>query len=130
MSEIRLNRSGRLIAALADEQERWEDLMMGFEAKIGNLIGDSLIAAGALAYLGAFTQSYRQELIGVWLKKFTDENINITPNFTLVKVLADSYQICLWNSFGLPRDIVSTENALLVTQARRWPLMIDPQEQV
>lgn len=35
----------------------------------------------------------------------------------------------MWNSFGLPRDTVSTENAILVTQAGRWPLMIDPQEQ-
>lgn len=35
----------------------------------------------------------------------------------------------MWNSCGLPRDRVSTENAILVTQAGRWPLMIDPQEQ-
>lgn len=35
----------------------------------------------------------------------------------------------MWNACGLPRDTVSTENAILVTQAGRWPLMIDPQEQ-
>jgi len=35
----------------------------------------------------------------------------------------------MWNSFGLPRDTVSTENAILVTQGGRWPLMVDPQEQ-
>lgn len=35
----------------------------------------------------------------------------------------------MWNTCGLPRDRVSTENAILVTKAERWPLMIDPQEQ-
>ena len=34
-----------------------------------------------------------------------------------------------WNTDGLPRDDFSTENAILVTKGRRWPLMIDPQEQ-
>lgn len=130
LSEARLSRSGRLITALSDEQERWEELMKGFENKITNLIGDCLIAAGALAYLGAFTQLYRQNLFDMWLKKCNSENIAITENFSLIGALADSYQIRIWNTFGLPRDQMSTENALLVTQARRWPLMIDPQEQV
>lgn len=48
---------------------------------------------------------------------------------SLISVLADPYDIRMWNSYGLPRDSVSTENAILVTQAGRWPLMIDPQEQ-
>eukprot|EP00731_Ephydatia_muelleri_P009184 Em0004g1522a len=44
-------------------------------------------------------------------------------------VLADPYEIRQWNECGLPWDNVSTENAVLVTRGRRWPLMIDPQEQ-
>lgn len=48
---------------------------------------------------------------------------------SLITILADPYDIRTWNACGLPRDNVSTENAILVTQASRWPLMIDPQEQ-
>lgn len=44
-------------------------------------------------------------------------------------MLADPYEIRQWNECGLPWDNVSTENAVLVTRGRRWPLMIDPQEQ-
>lgn len=44
--------------------------------------------------------------------------------------MADSYTVRQWNSQGLPRDAVSTENGILVTKAGRWPLTIDPQEQV
>lgn len=43
--------------------------------------------------------------------------------------MADPYEIRMWNTFGLPRDNISTENAVLVTKSQRWPLMIDPQEQ-
>lgn len=43
--------------------------------------------------------------------------------------MGDPYVIRMWNTFGLPRDLVSTENGILVTEAGRWPLMIDPQEQ-
>jgi dynein heavy chain len=34
-----------------------------------------------------------------------------------------------WNIAGLPTDNFSTENAIIVKNARRWPLMIDPQGQ-
>ena len=49
---------------------------------------------------------------------------------TLESVLADPFEIRQWNADGLPRDQLSVENAILVTRGRRWPLMIDPQEQV
>ena len=101
-----------------------------FDRQIKNLIGDTLVAAGFLAYLGAFTSEYREELLTVWLKGCEEQGIETTANFSLISILAEPYTIRIWNSFGLPRDQVSTENAVLVTQAERWPLMIDPQEQV
>ena len=51
-------------------------------------------------------------------------------HFSMINVLADNLEIWQWNSDGLPRDTVSTENAVLVTRGWRWPFMIDPQEQV
>ena len=54
----------------------------------------------------------------------------LLSGMTVINVLADNFEIRQWNSDGLPKDQVSTENAILVTRGRRWPLMIDPQEQV
>lgn len=54
---------------------------------------------------------------------------NFYTIFSLIAVLADPYEIRMWNTYGLPRDNISTENAVLVTKSQRWPLMIDPQEQ-
>ncbi|KAK6961851.1 dynein heavy chain 6 axonemal, partial [Biomphalaria glabrata] len=64
-----------------------------------------------------------------WTKRLIELQIPATENMTLVSVLADIYEIRQWNADGLPRDAVSIENAVLVTKGRRWPLMIDPQEQ-
>ncbi len=88
------------------------------------------MAAACVAYYGAFTSTYRQELVEYWTKRCQDLQIPVSPSMSLVKVLADPFEIRQWNTEGLPRDQVSTENAILVTRGRRWPLMIDPQDQI
>ncbi|XP_043489610.1 dynein axonemal heavy chain 6 [Polistes fuscatus] len=127
--EARLNRSGRLTSALRDEKQRWQTMTEEFDKQMLNITGDTLIASGALAYLGAFTNIYREELMGTWISRCRDLQIKITTNYNLINTLADPYEIRLWNVHGLPRDQISTENAIIVMQANRWPLMIDPQEQ-
>jgi dynein heavy chain, axonemal len=44
-------------------------------------------------------------------------------------LLTDDAQIAVWNNEGLPSDRMSTENATILTNSQRWPLMIDPQLQ-
>lgn len=45
-------------------------------------------------------------------------------------MLTDDAQIATWNNEGLPSDRMSTENATILCNCERWPLMIDPQLQV
>ena len=70
------------------------------------------------------------QLLNQWIQHCKELQIPISEDFSMINVLADNFEIRQWNSDGLPRDTVSTENAVLVTRGRRWPLMIDPQEQV
>lgn len=42
-------------------------------------------------------------------------------------MLTDDAQVASWNNEGLPTDTMSTENATILTNSARWPLMIDPQ---
>ncbi|XP_061490002.1 dynein axonemal heavy chain 6 isoform X2 [Rhineura floridana] len=129
LTQARLNRAGKLTAALGDEQVRWEESILNFEAEISNITGNVFIAAACVAYYGAFTAHYRQLLIDCWIKQCQDLDIPISPDFSLINILGDPYEIRQWNTDGLPRDYVSTENGILVTRGRRWPLMIDPQDQ-
>ena len=64
------------------------------------------------------------------MERCSELKIPVSDDFSVINTLATNYEIRQWNTDGLPRDNVSTENAVLVTRGRRWPLMIDPQEQV
>ncbi|KAL9959258.1 hypothetical protein ACROYT_G032565 [Oculina patagonica] len=125
----RLKRASKLTTALGDEQGRWTENVAAFELEIGNVVGNVFVAAACVAYFGAFTSLYRHELISSWIERCKDLGIPVSDDFSLINVLADPYEIRQWNADGLPRDSVSIENAILVTRGRRWPLMIDPQDQ-
>uniref|UniRef100_A0A8K9XJ36 Dynein, axonemal, heavy chain 6 n=1 Tax=Oncorhynchus mykiss TaxID=8022 RepID=A0A8K9XJ36_ONCMY len=129
LTEARLGRAGKLTAALGDEQVRWQESIELFEQEIHNVVGNVFIAAACVAYYGAFTMHYRQLLIDQWIVRCQELGIPISASFSLINILGDPYEIRLWNAEGLPRDTVSTENGILVTRGRRWPLMIDPQDQ-
>ncbi|XP_058822007.1 dynein axonemal heavy chain 6 [Topomyia yanbarensis] len=129
LTTTRLNRAGRLTSALADEEIRWRDTVQELTAEQFAVPGDVLVASAYVAYLGAFPMSYRRELSIKWVEECRNLNIPSSASFDLVKILGDSFQIRQWNMFGLPRDEISIENAIISTQGGRWPLMIDPQEQ-
>lgn len=44
-----------------------------------------------------------------------------------LEMICDDAQIAFWNNEGLPSDRMSSENATILTNSARWPLMIDPQ---
>jgi len=54
---------------------------------------------------------------------------NLDDRVTVVALLASEAEVAGWNSEGLPRDPVSSENGAIVSATKRWPLMIDPQLQ-
>ena len=52
-----------------------------------------------------------------------------TSNFSLNAILGEPVKVRDWLLAGLPNDSLSIDNAIVVANARRWPLMIDPQGQ-
>ena len=128
-TQARLRRAGKLTTALADEQGRWRESIERFNEELGDVVGNVFVSAACVAYYGAFTSNFRSELVERWTKRCEELELPITPGMTLVSVMADPFEVRQWNADGLPRDQVSTENAILATKSRRWPLCIDPQEQ-
>merc|ERR1719326_353758 len=56
--ERRLNAASRLISGLSSEQTRWSADALKLKEDYKLLVGDALLAAGFLSYLGAFTAAY------------------------------------------------------------------------
>lgn len=56
-------------------------------------------------------------------------NIPHSHNCTLVGTLGDAVKIRNWQIYGLPRDVLSVDNGVIVEYSKRWPLFIDPQGQ-
>lgn len=125
----RMSRAVRLINGLADERVRWIETIDNIQANTVNIVGDILISAGAVAYLTPFTDKYRRGLLSEWYAVVEEQGVPHTPDCNPVNTLGEPVQIRSWQINGLPRDYLSTENAVLVSCSRRWPLFIDPQGQ-
>ncbi|XP_024940673.1 dynein heavy chain 1, axonemal [Cephus cinctus] len=128
LCEERMSRAVKLIAGLADEQERWINTVAQIEKSLKNVVGDILLSSGAIAYLTPFNDSYREKLMKSWYSVL-GEGVPHTPGCHPVSTLGDAVEIRKWQMDGLPRDSLSVENAVLVTNSKRWPLFIDPQGQ-
>uniref|UniRef100_A0A8C7T568 Dynein axonemal heavy chain 12 n=1 Tax=Oncorhynchus mykiss TaxID=8022 RepID=A0A8C7T568_ONCMY len=125
----KLERAEKLIGGLGGEKTRWSKAADDLQNTYDNLTGDVLISAGVIAYLGAFTAAFRQNCAKIWTKLCKSKNIPSSDDFSLSKTLGDPIKIRAWNISGLPTDSFSIDNGVIVSNARRWPLMIDPQGQ-
>ncbi|XP_075243127.1 dynein axonemal heavy chain 7-like isoform X3 [Convolutriloba macropyga] len=125
----KLSRADKLISGLGGEKDRWTKAAKGYQGTFMNLPGDILLSAGIISYLGPFPSSLRQESIDNWQLECRGYGIPCSTNFDLKSALGNPITIRSWNIHGLPSDNFSVQNGVIVTNTRRWPLMIDPQSQ-
>jgi dynein heavy chain, axonemal len=52
----------QLIDSLGGEKERWKDLGKELRIVYQKLTGDILVSSGMIAYLGAFTSAFRNQI--------------------------------------------------------------------
>jgi dynein heavy chain len=117
------------VVGLADEAERWRKTVKVLDVDLVNLVGNVMLGAGYLSYVGPFTSKYRERLLKQWMKFFVLKKIPYSSDFDVERILGDPVQIREWGIQGLPADVLSVENGIISTQAKRWPLLIDPQSQ-
>uniref|UniRef100_Q9P225-2 Isoform 2 of Dynein axonemal heavy chain 2 n=2 Tax=Homo sapiens TaxID=9606 RepID=Q9P225-2 len=128
--ELKLERAGMLVSGLAGEKARWEETVQGLEEDLGYLVGDCLLAAAFLSYMGPFLTNYRDEIVNqIWIGKIWELQVPCSPSFAIDNFLCNPTKVRDWNIQGLPSDAFSTENGIIVTRGNRWALMIDPQAQ-
>lgn len=129
LCEKKLTRAVQLIEGLGGEKDRWTDQARKLGDRYIQLTGDILLSAGVVAYLGPFTVNYRNDCIRQWIDLCKSKTIPCSEIFSLNSTLGDAVKIRAWQIAGLPVDSFSVDNGIIATNARRWPLCIDPQSQ-
>ncbi|CAG5116362.1 unnamed protein product, partial [Candidula unifasciata] len=130
LMEKRLIAADKLISGLSSENVRWLKDLAELRKKRQRLLGDCLVAAGFLSYVGAFSFEFRRELINdIWLTDIREKEIPLSASFRIEDLLTTDVEISRWSSEGLPPDELSVQNGILTMRASRFPLCIDPQQQ-
>ena len=129
----KLIRAEKLISSLGGEQSRWTEEAAKLKIRREALVGEIILSSGVVAYLGAFTATFRAAAVSDWAEQIMELDIPLAAQyeekFSLVDSLGEPVMIRSWCLAGLPVDTFSVENAIIVNTSRRWPLMIDPQGQ-
>ncbi|XP_003391067.2 PREDICTED: dynein heavy chain 3, axonemal-like [Amphimedon queenslandica] len=125
----KLDRAEKLIDGLGGEKDRWSEAARELGQLYDNVTGDVLLSSGIVAYLGAFTVDFRLECVREWHRLCLNKGILCSDPFSLSKTLGQPVTIRNWQIAGLPVDSFSIDNGIILSNSRRWPLLIDPQGQ-
>ena len=118
-----------LINGLEGERWRWTRQSGCLKEELNHLIGNTMLACAFLSYSGPFNQEYRTLLIRSWKSRLTGKGIPHTESLDIISMLVEPHETSAWALQGLPTDGLSLQNAAIVTKARSYPLLIDPQGQ-
>ncbi|EHH58389.1 hypothetical protein EGM_08227 [Macaca fascicularis] len=124
--------ANRLVGGLASENVRWAESVENFRSQGVTLCGDVLLISAFVSYVGYFTKKYRNELMEkFWIPYIHNLKvpIPITNGLDPLSLLTDDADVATWNNQGLPSDRMSTENATILCNTERWPLIVDAQLQ-
>jgi len=92
--ERRLIAADKLINGLSSENKRWSEELNELKSKRVKLLGDTLICAAFLAYVGAFTYEFRHELIfETWQKDLIEKTVPLSQPFRLEDLLTSDVEI-------------------------------------
>ena len=117
------------MSGLGGERTRWIQSCADLTTAYDNIVGDALVSAGSISYLGVFTPDFRHSIVEGWHKELERLQLPHTPLCSLRSTLSDPVAIRQWTIFGLPQDSHSVENGIIMSKGRRYPLLIDPQGQ-
>ena len=77
------------------------------------------LAAGFITYLGQQPEDIRRKYLNKWC------NLVGTEDFDLKKFLSSESEQLIWKGQGLPSDVLSMENALIILKVRCLILIFD-----
>lgn len=129
LTRLKIQRAQTLMAGLGGEGDRYVLESERYAVAYQNVVGDVVISSAIVAYLGPFQNKYRAKIISKWQGMVQERGIPHSSNFTLERFLGDPIQIQHWRLKQLPSDSFSVDNGIIIANALRYPLLVDPQQQ-
>jgi hypothetical protein len=71
----------------------WMTTVANLNIAYTNVIGDSIVAAGTIAYLGAFTSEFRHMLVDDWLASLKSTSVPHTDGTNVCSTLANPVEV-------------------------------------
>ncbi|XP_050440794.1 dynein axonemal heavy chain 2-like [Adelges cooleyi] len=122
-----MERAVQLIDGLSSERMKWNQTVKLLNVRLNDLTGDCILSSAYLSYMGPFMAKYRNPLMSHWSECTKTMGINCNPDYSVVEFLSKPITIKSWNERGLFDDDLSVNNAIVINQSRRYPLIVDPQ---
>ena len=107
---VQLVNADKLIGGLGGEAKSWQETVQALGEQLKAMVGDVLVCAGSISYLGPFVASYRSALVSEWLAEMDRVKMLHSKDSSLAKILTDPVVVRQWNIDGLPADNFSVEN--------------------
>ncbi|KAK3559476.1 hypothetical protein QTP86_013663 [Hemibagrus guttatus] len=124
--------ANRLVGGLASEKIRWSELLAQLKSHETTLCGDVMLISAFVSYVGYFTKKYRTDLMDkYWLPYLRELKVPVPIKEGLdpLTLLTNDADVAAWSNQGLPSDRTSIENATILCNTERWPLIVDAQLQ-
>lgn len=128
-TNVKLIRAKKLIEGLGGEKVRFAKEAKRFKDELVYVVGNVVVSAGIVAYLGPFLNKYRVEATNLWVSLCRRHSITVSENFSLERFCGNPLDIQNWKLQQLPTDTFSISNAVIMKNSSRWPLLVDPQQQ-
>jgi dynein heavy chain 2 len=122
-AEQTLNSAQNLLLQLSGEKDRWEIQVEEIKNNVMLLPYKSLLSAGYIIYTGKDDEKLRHQKITEWKQMVKDES------FDFIKFMCTESQLLQWKTEGLPADELSMENAIMLRNTVKTPIIFDPATQ-
>lgn len=124
-AEADLSKAQELLSKLSEEKTRWAKETASIQ-EINTLAPKaSIIAAAFLTYLGKEPEEVREKYLTQWCSRF-----NFQESLSISTFLRTEGELLQFKAEGLPGDDLSMENAVIILESIRTPLVIDPTNRV
>lgn len=119
-AEETLDKAQGLLRQLSGEQKRWSEQGSDIQIQIQTLPVQMLMAAGFTCFLGQASEDIRASVTEEWQS-------SLSCRFHFKTLMSSESEMLQWKSLGLPMDVLSMENGLVVNSCRSSvPFIIDP----